>query len=978
MKTNKLTNFFKTKYFRLFIVLIIIALIMTGVSFGIMAIINAIKQKCPPGQTAISGTCYNDKCSDNCKNDTPGSTRIIDNNNAPNCGDCSCPKDSSPQTQPDGTKVCVPNCGDDECKAGEECIFLNNKQHCVNKNDFKKENSCSERTDIPSYCEKPYICETTANGKECIDKSGDVGTCSKKDNQVMPCTSKSGCSSGTCNIDSDSEISPFFNLSRKNYNEPYLGTCDDRRGPIVYCSIEDQISINKRGDIAICDTDLHPAVNSDTGCCDNTPCPTTGLCPSDDDACTSSGTVCNKGNIYDTNDPKNPTKCCSNLVYMNIDKSDTRICATGANIQNSVGNTCTNNNQCTKNQQQCINIIKPDGTQEPDFSCRYVCKEDEFAGPNGCIKANSCDWNESISLTPGVGKTTTGKKHGTNFNVCTNDKGADVWHSSEQSGDTYTVQSKLNSGINSDCQNMTRSQAQESCLQLVSKNELIDIKDTSNVQMTPNTNGSWDCSLNLNCEKLSTKLNCDPSQNSECTWGNQQLPLDDVGAIWNRDGTFDKSKGTIPSLLPGFPKSQSKSLQYLSNGYACQYGSFDGRNCNNSDTETSTLQLCPLKTTTFKYGDNMECDFPLNWSCTSANCCGTNGAIFTVPNSNVAVCGCDAFYKRNAPLNSPLNTDCILDTVPLLELNGKLVMAQGDVVNIVGNPNNKKILTLKPATPLSSKTPIINTIVIYQEYILKGEKMIGTKKYVNLPIQNGTTDIPDMTNQLTLTTGDKLLNVFQTYALPNHVGVVGHINNCLAFMDKNGAVQKVVNMTTKSGHYTNAKIIGNSNIVYQKDNKVSGTVITPVVGKILDKGPEEFIALFSANMDYEKSVWNAHANRTETEVWIGNENGSDENWGILAKADKSGNLNANFAHKTSESGHLFDGSQKFNIEPNNGPTTSVFKLEFAIQEGQDYLIKDSGFTAKNLIDNQFGKNAKPLSIDKILSLRTDNYTTSTL
>ena len=342
-------QFFNKKPVRIMLALLIIAVIMTGVAFGIMTLNGALNppnppQRCPKGQTIDKtyNTCLKDACAnkedDYCNTESGGNIKggVLDSRNFPSCGTCICTDDkilNSKKTE------CIDKCGNTGtgCENGNVCAFLNNTStdvsndnlQCFNPSSYSKcKTQINNNNDV--YCNSAvFTCVETSDGAYCKQNtpSSPPSPPSPSGKQCdtqsgYACISNSDCNSG----DSiNYKCNNIFNSDddwRKNIK---LGICDNKSTVDMYSlgcisneTAKKSLSLNNDNAPILCNKTnsckyetygITPGNTCNDGCCNSNVCIKTGYCPIKGYECLTNGDLCKSENIYDNN-----SSCCSNKV----------------------------------------------------------------------------------------------------------------------------------------------------------------------------------------------------------------------------------------------------------------------------------------------------------------------------------------------------------------------------------------------------------------------------------------------------------------------------------------------------------------------------------------------------------------------------------------------------------------------------------------------------------------------------------------
>lgn len=406
-------QFFNKKPVRIILAILIIASIMTGVAFGIIAIVRSLnpQSKCPKGQTFDENynTCLENACAnkedDYCNSQLGGNIEggILNTSNFPSCGTCICPDDkilNSTQTK------CIDKCGNTGkgCEDGNICGFLNNTStdvtssnlECFNPDSYSKCENQINNYDI--YCSNIFTCKNTSDNRSYCDTNTPAPSPSHQscdENSGYPCQNDPDCNSqGTtykCKKD-------FYDENDWRYGN--IGICDKNSTINRYefndcLSIEDakkSLTLDKDNRPTKCSTSQHPCDHKAnptlgnsciTGCCSSSVCEHTGYCPKTDYKCLKNGDVCKTTNVY--NDDKS---CCDSEAP---DGQNCLHICNNSPFNGPANMKCTTQDDCDKiynddNGANYLGKIYPQNDFDKNPQIKALCVKDNPDNSTGICK----------------------------------------------------------------------------------------------------------------------------------------------------------------------------------------------------------------------------------------------------------------------------------------------------------------------------------------------------------------------------------------------------------------------------------------------------------------------------------------------------------------------------------------------------------------------------------------------------------------
>lgn len=826
---QQIINFFKTKPVRLFLFFIIIAGIMTGVSFAIMALVKAMGPKCPKGQTTIEGQdgCFNESCvNKKCSVEGIG----IDYSNSPNCP-CNkhCPEGfANVYDTMLGKHACEKACGksgivrspDDICvyneplaNAAKTKINYDNTETLVNKNNpninicfLDDQTKWADGPDgkFPIICSSKSECATTKiNGK-------DEPYCNVTYTPGASCgdTKQIGCENIGKNCPGGG------NCDSIDSNKSGVGYCASKQVNTGVCCAEDKLTINSNGNIGCCDTGKLP-VNLKTIDYNNYTAPS-GCCP--ENQLTTDKTTC-----CDSPSSRLGNSCCS--VENQINVSGTTLCCEGQNtliVDKAYMKGGTSEKICTeydvnayfsdsaynnaKNSSDCYTVYKNKNGDLPDFnyiyynpkikkcmlSCNKLISKDTFSPANSLLDAEnkgnpSCYMKKCNPAAP------------IEYDVIDNNyifkdnkdnSGTEYWKvppGGQAKNFTRVKQIKVTNPTNSTCAQELSNPGNPGCVEILGDNY---------DSITYNTDGQNNCSGTINAVDFKQKI-CDIDGNlstDDQSWSNNILPHTKiVSAECTASSSSSKCIGCgkyapiwqntewITDTHSNPDCSNASACFYLQNGKYCEYGSFDGQYCltkeqAQGDTTKAAATYCKAYSGTTGLNSNIKCIQPSDqddsqfipkFECTNS------------PNSIGFVAECTGNGVLSQINDSNYTTTCkgafTLDSTKkeCIAANGDYLLdlstSLADIVGIITpyEGNKVKILTKPPQEPnWSNYSPQVDMSSILLLTTSITVSGSSSVKYLNAIVDSGTTGTGVL--KLALTDSSAKLNMF--YGLQNNWG----------------------------------------------------------------------------------------------------------------------------------------------------------------------------------------------------------------
>ena len=605
---QQIINFFKSKPVRLFLFFIIIAGIMTGVSFAIMELVKAMGPKCGKGQTTIEGQdgCFNESCiNKHCPIEGMG----INYSSGPECP-CStkCPEGFAVTYNTLlEKKACEKKCGQSiKSNNNDICVYYEplisgNKINYLNTDTYVNESIPNlgicykdDQTKwangpdglFPVVCNNPDNCDTNSVNEPYCKSGATTGTICSGDKK-KGCIPGSNCSGGgTC--------TPVVG------NSSGVGVCADSISNTGVCCKPTLLSLDKKSNITCCKTTETPIINdknAPSGCC-----PNTNLTADKKTCCLSSSQIV--GN-----------ECCESSKQITIDGK--KLCCTGHNILISDAYTigsitgeeiCTEYNgdatfketayNAATNSEDCYNIYKKLKSGDlPNFSyiyynhynsqcmlgCNKLNSDDHFEPANNLLLTStssgpSCKTNICSSDTPVYDPPTSS---GNNF-IFEDKNGIEYWTKPANinaSTLTYKVQKTVTNPDNGDCNQSIGNN--EACEEVLGNGFETEDYDTGNTTCTGTL-------MSTNFKTMICNNSLTPTTDY---WINGVYPIsfnesNSTYSCTNIAPKWNGQKWDPPTLKC----SQANNCQFLSNGKYCINGSYDGKTC--LQTTVTTTSAC--------------------------------------------------------------------------------------------------------------------------------------------------------------------------------------------------------------------------------------------------------------------------------------------------------------------------------------------------------------------------------------------------
>ena len=444
---NKIKIFFNKKPVRIIIALLVIAAIMTGVSFAIIALLHAISpkaSKCQHDTIEINGKCYNSICQNSCS-EVVGQHRDL---STPPLCPCICEPGQKIAPNEEGNEQCVNTCG----PSNELCNDPSNPKSCVwvNYRLDSAENTLACRNNLTGYiicdslpennnhyvaCDQNNICsiDEGSNTTYCYNIEDPSKGSMCEVGKVNPCTSDIECTNvynshpqnTTCIFDEDWKVAKkigYCSTGSHSKDEQQInkGRFTDYRN---LCADKNHISKDNSGNFIICA--YTPCNVSDTncrdnhGCCPNDICKKSGGCLGPKQGCAGDSTVCDNDKLYDCSDYEHKTNC----KYCCTSQSHNNMCFNTCEYKSDIGTTTEN---CSKDEDcgysEISNFYKDpnvggicvNGTCKlgcGPYSAReggpYSCENFSYPEPSQnvshCYKKDICTWGLPTSANPAEG-----------------------------------------------------------------------------------------------------------------------------------------------------------------------------------------------------------------------------------------------------------------------------------------------------------------------------------------------------------------------------------------------------------------------------------------------------------------------------------------------------------------------------------------------------------------------------------------------
>ena len=724
---QQIINFFKSKPVRLFLFFIIIAGIMTGVSFAIMELVKAMGPKCGKGQTTIDGQdgCFNQSCvNKKCSVEGIG----IDYSKGPDCPcNTKCPEGFNSYS--DKTKgvidvKCGKECnGDKRDSDKEDCVYMrpqliSGKVKYTTKgfihSDLINSGECpttaSDGTKV--YCNSKLLCTTIKdNGGEietyCKSKSPEPAS-SCAENTFVPCTDVKG----TCTGGGDciAGTSQFASKIRVGYCE----TSGTNSG--TFCCIPALITLDSSGKPNCCDTGTIPVPNvvsnkktAFNGCCNPGKVTNTGIC-------------CSRDQTLNTD----KTDCCNSIIEI----GGNSVCCNGTNlVSRKIYNGSSEMNACTLTTANDITITGMENVKNcksktnPDEYCfnqyKTISKKTSLDSGTGiyCDKENNvCKWgcgqvNSSGEMPPNFRLSYSSDNKTASCIVdnplCQFSK--DTSHPSDKTHNNYILQynedtsegywkpaSRGNAdkftfkvtGTGTPYSGLSAAEKLTACNAVTctkSFNNSFSVTDFTGEITSGAGTANPECSGTAAGNTLFVPK-CDPSYSTEhpgltapaIKWSDtNRVPFgkDEVNPDPNYGVQWNGKNWTLNSASTNLNCNLASECSYLTSGLYCENGSFDGKKCISPDqVALPVASLCPVLDTTKPYIDNVSCEMPnkTNIATSASYYCRTNkqdnGLISCVGNGTLT-----NYYTINClggfTIDSQATTCSTIPSSPLLEDN---------------------------------------------------------------------------------------------------------------------------------------------------------------------------------------------------------------------------------------------------------------------------------------------------------------------
>lgn len=639
---NKIKIFFNKKPVRIIIALLVIAAIMTGVSFAIIALLHAISpkaSKCQHDTIEINGKCYNSICQNSCS-EVVGQHRDL---STPPLCPCICESGQEQWYNPNESRnECVDTCN------GSLCANPLDEYSCVIKNRSSTDSGTIQ-------CNTDYTLEICSGSEyEKVDGHyvvcGPDYTCSSNKEIGTFCKPKpSGthCSNGEvngCPLDSTDFCKDVYNtgppstckkFSEDDWRRDKFGYCDntvdgtERTEPQVklstgYCAPIQKLSKSNNGLYTYCrrgnpcDTSFSECSN---GCC-NDVCKKKGNCKNDDsEIFLNNCDICSRNQAYDCSPPEssNCESCCVGHVVKNQCHI---LCENPFQFSQQIN--CQSDNDCSLDDHS-----KPISSYYSDIEaqqfciggkCRLSCGQNDSMNEYGCInddrnsnktslcyKQDICDYNFQEASDPITGSGTMippDSEPQYKKMVCYKESSGDNpslnWKptGAEDLGYIHKVSLPLMPSFGTDRRICTSTSVYKSETEQAGTQAgayLRNQQAVKDVTLTPDS-----AIVTYDCDGFNEIIPPNPIRCSSPTvenFSNINFSDGDQGIIqaWSHlradarfptksciAGTWNPNTGTYSenhqSCVSDSGKQPNK-CKYLSDGTFCMYGSFDGLNC---------------------------------------------------------------------------------------------------------------------------------------------------------------------------------------------------------------------------------------------------------------------------------------------------------------------------------------------------------------------------------------------------------------
>ena len=746
MISKQIINFFKTKPVRLFIFFIVIAGIMTGISFAIMALVRAMGPKCPKGQTTIEGQdgCFNESCvNKKCLVEGIG----IDYSNGPECPcNTKCPEGFAIFNK---TK-CEATCGG-HTKTNEDdvCVYKFPLKSNDNNIIYSDEGFASNATLSRYECDPekygygpdgktPIICDKTSQCNQITISGKKTPYCNIP--AVTDCSSpkKLGCvhPQGSCTVGDCNEIPN--NKSKAGYCE-VSAKANENLGS---CCEETKLTLNTSGHINCCDTgtpvDISIGRNSTNyhdGCCPpNIPITNSGECCLKGEELTNNNEVCCKSEDVQTDADTGEKWCCNSKIGSLVDVyikggSTKKVCGitnikTNPNSQIE-GITGSSSQACYDNYKSKNGDLKDYvGIFNYNGKCKFACgfyendvKEKLYYSLDTSTDKNTETCNTDVKCIFGNTPTPQGSSlQNDDGNVILADSNNKLYWKPQNPEDTEAYSVTVSGPItNKDECNVA--EAESNCFNQY--NNLFSSIEAGFSSGNTKIKSDFSCSATNTGANIKVKL-CALSTTTDVSkytpWKNVVLPQKDssgncgsVAPQWNGTDWIKQSSFKYQTHIANDCKQAANNCKYLDTGEYCEYGSFDGKICLLESQKTSNS--CSAYTpsiSTQKLSSKVSCTQPNRanqltapkYVCTDNNistigyniCCG-NGIISQDGNYN---CTCTGPFGQDA--NNPSGACYKGGSMSLLEMCTSFNTNRQDTSQYYTNGNKLNVLS-KSFTP---------------------------------------------------------------------------------------------------------------------------------------------------------------------------------------------------------------------------------------------------------------------------------------
>lgn len=668
---NKVIAFSKLRPVKIIFALIVIAVIMTVVAFGVIALVNALSPKCKNDEIEKDGKCFNKECNDEC--DVVGQYRNYD---TPPLCPCKCDDDQSIAEDPnnDNKKTCVKSCGD-----GNFCNNPFDEFSCL-FNGYNSKLMCSETlTTGYKICSSSEFEQVDGHYVVCPPNT----TCATDEKKGTFCEVKitGSCNEGEVNgcdltapVDQCASVAEgaiCTSYSEEDWRSSVFGYCstpDNKQQSSLdngSCAPKDKLSIDSSSGLLNFINCLDKKAckvgesGCGAGCCVNV-CRQKGNCGPIDQVFTKDcGQPCMSTHLAHCEDYSKKKNC--------------ETCCTHTSENNGCGQLCSyvskfgpGDKACTKDKD-CRGLLNVEfGNDNPDQSgnirevcdtsvgdggkCKLVCGDEQkgdFSCVNNktvspyvssCFKKDLCyyDWTNMINAPGFGGRVPVGDDMTSNKLICTdnhdlkepdsNDDNTMLRWRPYEKGQYGNYVSKMiipisirepsaDESICYDKAYAKSQQQQDIATQFLAEGAVQDLDFT-------NDNATATVNCNIFSDFISSDNKCYPSTGTEnfsnynlndtrnsIPWINGTFPSKSCQAgQWDNLGNY-KNGGL--SCVDG-DQIRQRNCKFLQSGDFCQFGSLDGINCLGShQTSIQSDKVCPPASIAKKtYDNNKACKMP--------------------------------------------------------------------------------------------------------------------------------------------------------------------------------------------------------------------------------------------------------------------------------------------------------------------------------------------------------------------------------